>query len=342
MRNVFRQFGAKVTGLSRDKFRLSLIKLTSLYLIILAAILLISSSTIYSAFSSRVEHRFRGFHLQPFHQEFAPMPAPQDVRGDLTSTLIRVNGILLILAGILSYGLARWTLRPLRQAFERQKKFLSDASHELRTPLTILRTDLENDLNGAQGANRDQIKSNLEEVERMSALVNDLLLLSRLDENHNAAKKNITAFQLNELVNETVNRLNAFAKEHQVSLVLEQPQKEITLNSDASLLSQALTNIIKNGILYNKPAGKVEIKIKSDAGKARIYVEDTGIGISKDDLKKIFDRFYRAEQSRSRQTGGSGLGLSIARSSIEHIGGTIDAHSEIDKGTKIIIQLPIA
>lgn len=315
----------------KDQFRLSLIKLTALYVCILALILIVSSSVIYSAFSNRLDHRFQEFHTPVRVEEpFSLPPSADDVRGDLVNSLVLVNGLLLVVAGAMSYWLARWTLQPLRDSYEKQKRFLSDASHELRTPLTILRTDLENEKN----------TSHLEEVERMSNLVSNLLVLSRLDEEEKVSDKNNEEINLYDLVTRIVERLHLIAAQHQVELIFEKEGDPIILNSNRDRLNDSLTNIIKNAIIYNKLSGKVKIRAVKEKETVRIMVTDTGIGISEMDLEKVFDRFYRIDPSRSRQTGGSGLGLSIARSSLESLGGKINIESKVDEGTTVTIRLP--
>jgi two-component system sensor histidine kinase CiaH len=344
MPTVFKQFGAKDIALSKDHFKLSLIKLTSLYVVILATILLISSGTIYSAFSTRLEHRFGNFQPDEFREQhnFSLPPKKEEVRTDLIISIALVNGILLALAAISSYGLAKWTLKPLQEAFDTQKRFLSDASHELRTPLSILKTDLENELGETPITaiqKHAQILSNLEEVEKMSKLIGDLLTLSRLDEIH-LSKIQKSEVNITELLTVTAERFQALAKENQVSLFFSKPSSSIKIFTDLNLVSQALNNVVKNAILYNKEKGEVKIEQLSDKQHLKIIITDTGIGMSEKDLKNIFERFYRSDKSRSRQTGGSGLGLSIAKSSLENIGGHIYANSELGIGTKITIELP--
>lgn len=340
IQNAFKQSGAKDTGSFKDRFRRSLIKLTFLYVAILALILFLSSSIIYSAFSSRLDRRFNAVRTE--RPELLQLPEPtnaDDVRNDLIQSIILVNGVLLLSAGIASYWLAKWSLNPVKEAYEKQKRFLSDASHELRTPLTILHTDLENELadNSVQGVTRKRAESNLEEVERMSRLVSDLLTVSRQDEKIpvNKTKVNLTA-----LVLHVIEHLQPVAGEHEVLLKFIQPEHPVKIMADEDQLFRAVNNIVKNGIIYNRPRGKVEIKLIDKKKSAQITITDTGIGISKIDLNKIFERFYRTDESRSRQTGGSGLGLSIARSAIERLGGKIHVSSELNSGTAVNLEFP--
>lgn len=285
----------------------------------------------------------------------AQMPTAEDIRADLIASLIFVNGILLLLASIASYWLARLTLRPIQVAYEKQRRFLGDASHELRTPLSILQIELENDLHSEKNeTTREEIKSKLEEVQRMSKLVSDLLTLSRLDDgvanNNSARSKKVETMHMQEFeekVQSIVTRLESLATTHAVSLSfksniesVKDRQRRVTIDTD--LLSHALTNLVQNAIFYNKKDGQVHVTLSVRSRKIRIVIEDTGIGISEHDLERIFDRFYRADKSRTRSNvkhSGSGLGLSIAKSTLAHIGGTLHLTSEIDKGTTATIEI---
>ncbi len=345
MPTVLKPFGAKVTDSPRDRFLSARAQLTLTYTAILAVILFISSSIIYSAFSNRLAQRFERF--PPRQQMVLPEgvipPRAEDVLTDLTYALLLVNGLLLVLAAVLSYWLAGITLEPIRETYERQRRFLSDASHELRTPLAILQADLENARSEPSVTQKtlEQTESYLEEVERMSTIVRDLLFLSRLDETV-SAEEPLTKVNLNSLLRATVDRFTNLAKKHHVFLDYTSSQTDLVFQTRASLLAHAIDNLLKNAILYNVNEGKVHVHLEKDASQARIRIEDTGIGISPEHVDKIFERFYRVDKSRSRQTGGSGLGLAITRSVIEQLHGSLQLKSELGKGTQITILLPLS
>ena len=326
------------------QFHQARLKLTLIYVAILAIILLLSSGSIYSMFSTRLDFRFARFRPRSemvFPPDIIP-PTPADVRADLIYSLIMVNGLLLIAAGISSYWLAGITLQPIQTAYNRQRRFLSDASHELRTPLAILQIDLENELaNGsAQTAHREKAESHLEEVERMSRIVNDLLILSRLDENGGVHYKSVN-LNLSEVIQETVDRMQPIAKHFGVFVNYSQAEKNIEVLANKELLIQAFSNVIKNAITYNKEGGGVAILSKIENNQALVAVVDTGVGMAKEDLDKIFDRFYRTDNSRSRQTGGSGLGLAIVKSIINQLHGSIKIESTLGSGTTVTMHIPI-
>lgn len=351
MQNVSRLFGEKDTNSFNDHFRSSLWRLVILYTTVLAAILLISSGVIYSAFSQKLERRYRDFHVIPIGGPgFAilqPPPMPptrEEVQAELVYTLFLVNGILLIVAGFSSYWLAHYTLRPLKDAYENQRRFLADASHELRTPLSILKIELENEIANTTTSpeNRAKAQGHLEEVDRMSALVSDLLTLSRLHDEGTVRSSEHKTINISAIVRENYERLQPLAKEHNVTIVLQEEKNDITLLSDEKMVASAVVNVIKNAILYNKPQGTVTVSVAGDSNIARIEVADTGIGVAPEDLKNIFKRFFRSDKSRSRKTGGTGLGLPIVQTSIEQLGGTVYIKSTPGQGTIVTLELPLS
>ena len=347
MPNVLPQFAEKVIGLRNNQFQLTRLRLTAIYAVLLFTVLLISGLITHSVFSSRLEHRvsFRG---RPF------LPPPQilqidreardQVRQELITSMILVNGTLFIGAVGLSYILAGLTLRPIKEAYERQRRFLSDASHELRTPLAILQTELENELDNTKASNgeKENSQSHLEEVQRMSTIVKDLLLISRLDgEDQLSTPKEIV--DLKEIITVAVKRLQQYAAKHKIKIISSPLTRTtpLTVTANREHLLQAITNIIKNGIDYNQPEGKVTISLKPNKNSVDITVSDTGIGIAEAEIPKLFDRFYRVDQSRSRQMGGSGLGLSIVQSVILELNGTVHISSHLGKGTTVTLTFPL-
>lgn len=345
MRNILKRSGAKDTDLFSYQFRRSRLILTIIYVAILAVILFSSATITRSIFSERLNERFHSFQdysgTRPEH-----MPAPpnaEDVRGDLLQVTIIVNGLLLLVAGGLSYLLAGITLRPIQLAYNRQRQFLSDASHELRTPLAILQTDLENERATTKvSATQKAIESHLEEVARMGHLVADLLTLSRLSDGKKDGQKMLPV-DLASTVKISVDRLQSVAKKHGVTLALSKDnlQEILVLSQNDDVLMEAVTNVIHNAIVYNREGGRVDVSVGIQGRSATVKVEDTGVGIAEGEIKKVFDRFYRSEKSRSRQTGGSGLGLSIVQSIMRTLDGSITIASELGKGTVALLTFPI-
>lgn len=346
MQSVFKQFGAKDTNSFNKRFENSIWKLTFFYVITLSVILFLSSSVLYSAFNTRVSHRYKELPslINTRDQDSLRQisPTQEELQEDLVESLILVNGILLFVGAVMSYWLAKKTLNPLKESYENQKRFIANVSHELRTPLSILKIDLENRLHSQSisSVEIDAAKSHLEEVDRMSSLVEDLLVLSRLNEEGRVVPKNISLIDLNNLLKSSINNLTPLAKTHHVSLDLDKGDNNINIETDESLLNKIFNNLIKNAILYNKKGGEVIISTNTENKNAVIKIKDTGIGIPQNDLSKVFERFYRVDKSRSRQTGGTGLGLSIVESSIKSLGGEIQIESQSNIGTIVTVKLP--
>ncbi len=344
MRKEFKQFVEKVTGLRNSQFRLTRLRLTVIYAVLLLIILTLSSLTTQSLFSGRLEHRFQDRLLPPPPTQVSK-ETRQQIREELIKSLWLVNGTLYIGAVGLSYLLAGLTLKPIQDMYNKQKQFLGDASHELRTPLAILQTDLENELSSPKIKKEDaeQIQSHLEEVKRMSNLVRDLLLVSRLD-NHEDNPVNKEPVDLKELTTEVTRRLKGYADARKTKLIILpiDDQEKIVAAANKDHLFQALSNVVKNAIDYNQPGGKVTINFERIKEQVVINVADTGVGITANEIPKLFDRFYRVDKSRAREAGGSGLGLSIVQSIINTYEGTISVRSKPEKGTTIKITLPAA
>lgn len=344
MRSVLQQFEEKVTGLHKahlNQFQLARLRLTAIYAVLLLVILFISSVVTHSFFTGRLDHRYQGTPFMP------PRPVIQiekaireEVRDELSASLFVVNGFLFVTAVGLSYVLAGITLKPIQEAHEKQRAFLSDASHELRTPLAILQTDLENELRTTKGAAKEQIESNLEEVKRMATIVAELLLLSRLDTQDESVihKKRIN---LTEAVETSIKRLEGYATTHNVSVTPPTgTQTPVYISADLEHIIQAITNVIKNGIEHNKPGGTVSAKISRIKQAVQIQISDTGVGISSSEIPKLFNRFYRTDSSRSRSLGGNGLGLSIVEAIANTYGGTVSVTSELGTGTTVTLEFP--
>lgn len=293
---------------------------------------------------------------RPVRNRLVP-PTAEEIREDLIASLIFVNGILLLLASIASYWLARLTLRPIHDSYERQRRFLGDASHELRTPLSILQIELENEMHGAGEKELEQLSSKLDEVKRMGKIVGDLLTISRLDEGGQLKKssgKHLDAGAFAQSVETITSRLGSLAESRNVHIkfhnvtpphTTERKEKNTpTISIDEDLFSHALTNLIKNAIFYNKKDGTVDVTVRTDHKKFIVEIKDSGIGISKPDLERIFERFYRADKSRTRKNTsdeGSGLGLSIAQSALLSMGGNLNIQSELNIGTTVYVELHV-
>jgi two-component system, OmpR family, sensor kinase len=229
----------------------------------------------------------------------------------------------------------------LRHSFDQVKQFSLDASHELRTPLTIMRGELELALRSTKEADeyRRILASNLDEILRLSNIIDNLLTLSKADQRQQeivfTKDVDLTAL-MTELFEDT--EIIASKKRMQISLA---KNHYAMIKGDSGKLRQLLLNLVDNAIKYTPEGGKITLGMECEDGFAKIYVSDSGIGIPESEQQKIFDRFYRVDKARSRELGGSGLGLSIAKLIAEQHKGRIEVQSEVGKGTTFIVFLPL-
>ena len=231
----------------------------------------------------------------------------------------------------------------LEVAFARQKRFVADVSHELRTPLTGLGGSLEILLLGA--ANDDEeathrlMSGMYAEVERMQHLVADLLALTRLDEGR--LKLRLTTVEVAPLLADICAQMQS--QVHGQSLTYQVPPGLPALRGDADQLRRVLLNIVENALKFTPSGGRVELRVANEnQGWVTLEIQDTGVGIPPEALPHVFERFYRADPSRTRQSwqiGGSGLGLSLARELVEAHGGTIAISSSVGQGTTVTLRL---
>jgi signal transduction histidine kinase len=228
----------------------------------------------------------------------------------------------------------------LDTSFEQMKQFSGDASHELRTPLTVIRTQLETALNARESNAETKaiIAHCLDEAIRMSGIIENLLLLAKSDAGQ--VQIHTDKVNLQELINETYEESIILASEKSITVLLPTADAA-TVRGDGQRLRQMLLNLIDNAIKYSRQNGLISLSLTREGQRARIVVADNGIGIPEGEIGRIFDRFYRVDRARSRELGGAGLGLSISRWIVAAHGGTISVHSELNKGSEFIVDLPV-
>ena len=228
----------------------------------------------------------------------------------------------------------------LRASFDKIKQFTIDASHELRTPLTIMRGEVELALRNPKENEeyRRILASNLEEILRLSAIIENLLTLSKADQGQDFVAMEPT--NLKQLIEELYEDCEVLASKKHISVQVRKSE-EVSIHGDKMRLRQLFLNLIDNAIKYTPESGTVSLQLERQNGFAKVQVSDTGIGIPKEEQTKIFDRFYRVDKARSREMGGSGLGLSIAKWIAELHRGHIEVESEPKQGTTFSVYLPI-
>ncbi|MEP6669760.1 MAG: HAMP domain-containing sensor histidine kinase [Chthoniobacter sp.] len=240
------------------------------------------------------------------------------------------------LATVLNQMIAR-----LDESFQNTARFTADASHELRTPLTIIRGELEAILLGQklEPELRDTVASLLEEAERLVRIVEGLFALSRLDTGE--AQTERVRFDLAKLAETTAEQMCLLAEVKQIELVYE-TATPVEIEADRSRLKQVVVNLLDNAIKYTPEKGRVSLAVRAQNGTAFMEVSDTGPGVSEAALPHLFERFYRADEVRSRKIDGAGLGLSIVHSICLAHGGSVSVDNISPTGCHVTVALPKA
>lgn len=228
-------------------------------------------------------------------------------------------------------------IRRLHDSVENTRRFVADASHELRTPLAVLRGEMENVINRDRLSNdaRERVASNLEEVERLSKIVQGLSALSRLD--CGEAQEELVIFDLAKVAATTTEQMCLLAEDKGITLACDS-LTGAQMRGDPARIKQIIVNLVDNAINYTPEGGRVEVKTYSKDACAILEVSDTGIGIPQEAQTKIFERFFRVDKARSRDIGGAGLGLSIVKSIVAAHEGTISVQSELGRGSLFRVQ----
>lgn len=232
-------------------------------------------------------------------------------------------------------------LTPIHRLATLQQDLVANVSHELRTPLTSIRMAAESLQLGAMASDKMRAKflSNIQrEADRLTRLINEILVVANLQ---GRPTLHLSDFTLPELANEVKMTLDPHADLNHIALVLNCPSQLPVYHGDRDRIQQVLINLVDNAIKFTPAAGTVTLDIAFQGEVFTIKVMDTGIGIPEIDRPHIFDRFYRVDKSRSRVTGGVGLGLSIVKDIIVAHGGTIHVESELNQGTCFVISLPL-
>jgi len=327
-------------------FESTTLRLTGWYLLILMTVSIVFSLVVFQVASSEVENRLERFqnNLQISPNFIPPIGTAASLRheevnkaaANISIELLYINLIVLIAGGLGSYFLARHSLKPIEKAHEAQSRFTSDASHELRTPLAVMKTELEvaiRDKNASVDDLKQILVSNIEEVDKLSRLSEMLLNMSQMDN----AKLKLAPINIDKILRSTI---KTFIKD----------SNRFDIDSEENLVAigneMAITDLIKifadNALQYSPTDSKIKISLAKNNGQVRFGITNSGHGISPEKLEHIFDRFYRADESR---TGGKrksfGLGLALAKTIIDLHNSQIDVTSGIDEDTTFTFYLPL-
>ena len=334
-------------------FQSATLKLTAWYLAILMAISITFSVVIYQLNYREISYRLESlqhsildeFDAQtPIVNYFSAYTTNSDsplfsesrkASNQMILSLIYINIVVLVAGGLGAYFLARRTLRPIEKAHEAQSRFTSDASHELRTPLAAMKTELEVNLRDPKleiGEARELLESNLEEVNKLIQLSEMLLHLSRLD-HHKLEVENV---DFPTLLEEVLKRYPKEKKRFQIT----SRKKAVTLANEAAM-NELVSILVENAIKYSPAKSPIEIRIFQQRGQVGFEIKNSGKTIPADKLPRLFDRFYRADVSRTNSSeNGYGLGLSIAKRIVDIHHGEITVESS-DDITTFTFYLPI-
>lgn len=335
-------------------FESARLKLTAWYLLIITLISILFSVAFYHASTREIE---RLINRLEFRQEFPGRPVPdrpfifenpnlpslgelEQSKRQLMLILLVINSGVIAVAGVAGYFLAGRTLRPIKEMIDEQHQFISNASHELRTPIATLRAEMEGSLlekHISDKQARTLISSNLEELGTLQGLSNNLLQLAQVD--NVGLEKSMQDLSILEVIKAAERKVKLLANKKQITLKTQ--SKEYLVIGDKASLIEALVILLDNAIKYSPAKTTIIISTIENSRTITIKVIDQGIGISEKDLPHIFERFYRADASRSK-TEGYGLGLSIAKKIIEGHQGTISVQSKEKQGTTFSVTLPRA
>lgn len=333
-----------------SEFERAAVKLSAFYVLIAMAISISFSISLYNI-STRELGRGVGKTFKIVSQcspellppgfknlEHARVEQINEINYNIKHKLYYFNFIILIIASGLSYFLAKKTLHPLEQAMESQNRFTADASHELRTPLTAMKTEIEvamRDKNITLAAAKKLMESNVEEISKIENLTNTLLKLARLNE----AEKSFSKIDLSQAVAEAYEKVQSLALAKRI--VFDNSLNRVKITGDRESLVELFVILIDNAIKYSRVGGKINVSVKNAGNQAEVRIKDEGVGIKESQLPYIFDRFYRADSSRTKEkVDGYGLGLSLAKQIVDLHNAKITVKSAPGKGSEFVVSLP--
>jgi signal transduction histidine kinase len=264
-----------------------------------------------------------------------------EVPGHASTLLLLVKEILaedlmiLSVAAWISYLFAGYTLRPVQRSLIIQKNFSENASHELRTPLAVIKSDAEvllRNQNPSEENIKNTLQSIIEEIDRMTVMTDDLLLLARSERQTTVVQKSINMVEVTENI---VKKMSALAEKKGVELKIVTNRTSCIVIGDIMTLERVFFNLLQNAITHTPEHGTITVELKKDTGHVKIIIKDTGKGIADKDLPHVFERFYKGESSN-----GTGLGLPIVKEIIESHRGSVSIRSKIGVGTEVCIKIP--
>lgn len=325
-----------VTPSEKNNFFSARIKLTLLYTFAFFVVIAFLSAVLYYLFAQDIHEDMSAV----FEAGTRQVEIINQHKGAVGRSIIFVDFLLLILMAVVSYYIAGVTILPIKIMYESQKKFLADASHELRTPLAILNSSFQLQLREQKLSKKEKeiINSNLEEVDRMVNLLDDLLMLSRLESHQQILE--FDKENLFEIVLGVVKKMKLLAtqKDIEIKIINESLDKNNIVNIDKPSIERVIFNIIKNSINYSHKGTKIEVKLNSNKKYADIIIIDQGLGMTSEQIAQIYNRYQRFNKNLKD---GFGLGMPITKAIINQHRGEIKISSKPNKGTKVRVFLPL-
>ncbi|MEO1429466.1 MAG: ATP-binding protein [Cyanobacteria bacterium J06633_8] len=246
------------------------------------------------------------------------------------------------IVGIVGWFLGGVAMKPTKRSYEQLQRFTADASHELRAPVAAILSNAQVGLLAPEDNSelpRQRLENIVDISKSMSALIGNLLFLARHEGRLNP--KDLQTVEIVSFLNNLLEQYKLIAEEKELNIIAELPSQEVTLSADPDLLQQALKNLLDNACKYTPQGGTVKLKMFTQLRRISIQVIDSGIGIPAEDVLHIFERFYRVDSSRTRSSGGFGLGLAIAQQIIKAHNGEISVESTVGEGTTFQVCLPL-
>ena len=340
MKNIYKQFAEWATLSSRSEFKKAVLLLTAYYVTGVFIVLAIFNIMVYFLFSNSIQNSAIEIkeHSTPQSEiNYSKELQIEEVQDNLMNILFISDGLILLLTLFAAYLSSKRTLAPIELAYKKQARFVADAAHELRTPLAVMKAGSDVILRKDRDVSEyiKFIKESLDEIERLSTLSNNLLFLV----NNKKKSGSFSEVKFSELCKKQIDIMRVYADTKEIKIEDQIDSGLIILGIKDDLI-RLLINLLKNAIDYNKKNGTVKVTLKKGLNKIILSIEDSGIGIRKEDLSLVFERFYKADSSRTQNSSGTGLGLSIVKEIVNEHKGVIKLKSDIGTGTVFTIILP--
>lgn len=271
-----------------------------------------------------------------------PRPDPEleaDLLQRIKVLLVIINGLVLIASGVLAYLLAGKTLEPIQDMMEEQQQFVSDAGHELKTPLTAVRTGMEvalRDKKLSLSEAKQVLRDSLEELLLLQNITQSLLNLSQGGPQQEPYFEEI---QISQVIQKAIKKVTPMAQRKEISIVAQ--LESVLVKGIEIQLTELFVTLLDNAIKYSPPKTTIEVATKQGRRSVTVFVKDQGVGITPEDQKHIFDRFFQVDPARSKGSEcGHGLGLAIAQRIVGTHHGKLSVQSELGQGSTFVVQLP--